>query len=113
MEPSIEDIQHLEAIDKKLDEWVGKLSNAIKQETELEIVLIGELKGMGIAQSLSLKSKFVELRNKSDNPQVDQWVDDWIMACSETRKLEIQIDQLKGRRDSIKKKLSVYNERGI
>ncbi len=114
MEADIHDIQDLAQCDEEIKTYTGLLNECIDHELKLEISLIAELRHIpDIAQSLSLKAKFIQLRCKTKNPIVMEFVDDWLRACANTRKKELQIRQLEGRRDSIKKKLSVLHERGI
>ena len=115
MESDYQDIKILDDLDKGIVAHTGQLLNAIDNEVRLEIVLLHELKEHKgkIAQSISMKSKFMQLYLVSDSTETQGWVDDWFRADAEVRKQEVMLRQLEGRRDSIKKKLSVYKERGI
>jgi len=115
MEISIEDIQDLAQVDKEIADVCEETSQAIDEEVRLEVVLLQEMRRCGgkIAQSMSQKGKFMQLYMLTDSVDVQGWVDDWFRAEARLRKLDIKLRQLEGRRDSIKKKLTVYREMNI
>jgi len=105
--PDYEDLTLLEDLESNIEVLTKELNEAIQKESELEIILIHELKGKEVKDTLSPKNKFIELRNLTDRQEVEKWVDDWMRVGTEIKILNHTLRQVQGRRDSLKKKISI------
>jgi len=102
-----DDLLELEGIERTLGQAFLALNEAIDAETDLEIILLEELKKLpDINDSLSPKNKFLLLRRHVGDLTVEKWVDDWIRAVSTKQKAKNTVEQIKGLRDSKKTKIN-------
>jgi len=103
-----EQAKELEELENLIEEITDKLVKVIKEESDLEIMLISELDNFPeIKDTLSLKNKFIKLRTLSTNPDLKEWVNDWIRAEAKIKFFSNKKHQVEGKRDSKKKIFNV------
>ena len=105
-----EDLDNLMKIEETIETVTKELNEAIVKESDLEIILIGELKHHDNTETLSLKNKMIKLRSLPISKQTEVFVDDWLKATTEIKILRNVLRQVEGRRDSIKKKISIQDK---
>ena len=105
MEPiDIHQCQELEELENLIEEITDKLNAVIREENDLEITLLDELdRYPDIKDTLSMKNKFIKLRTTSDNPNIKEWVNEWVRCESKIRFFTNKKHQVEGKRDSKKK----------
>jgi len=113
MEADYQDNLELDAIESLLEKLTDEYNEWIDQDLKLTLVLLEELPKYKIASSLGIKDKFIQIAVLCHSPFVKAFVKDWLTSRAEIKKHEKKIRQLEGKRDSIKKKLSILKERGI
>ncbi len=113
-EVDFQDVKELQDLGELIEKSTAVLTALIKEEATLEIALLGEIrKYPEIAQSLSISNKIKSLKLKTKDDAVGLMVDEWIRATANIRSEELCLRQLEGKRDSLKKIMSLYKERNV
>ena len=107
MEVDIHVVQELEQWDGMVQLCTENLSKSLDEEMRLELICLQFLKEFKVAQSLSLKEKFIQMRCLTSSGEVEGAVDEWVACTYATRKGELSLRQAEGKRDSLKKILTV------
>lgn len=108
MKADINDVHELQNIESTLEVAVEQLNEAIEEESDYNIILISYMdKHPEIKETLSPKNKILELRRITEYQGVKEGVDNWLRAITKIKMLRNKIKQIEGKRDSIKKIMSI------
>ena len=101
-----EDVQNLLMLEKEIESTTEKLIKAELDLVETEIALDGHAKLMDI-DSRQKETIYLELRRKTGQANVESLIDSWKRQKFDVKRLEYQLSQVKGMRDTIKKVISI------
>ena len=104
------DFEVLDNWEDKIEKSVTHLAKLYNEETDLELLLLQELKKHPEITASVPHHQYVQLRKRTHDPQVEKLVDDYLRKLNEVKVAKLTYKQIVGKRDSEKKK---YNQRPI